>query len=499
MIKNLLSAAAIVLLGAGVATAEPVRFDVAADCWVRSNNEGWKDGNSYKLEFHKVGTKAEGAITEITGEFYALLGFDYELPAGKKVSKATLNFVTERWKGSATSVRGYKHDFPQNSTYSAEKEYIEAAMQQEPLYKGDLAGQWNKAITDGISEDKQNVSAWTNTIDVTNYVKTVAGSRVNFILSLDDAEEIHVIDQNCIFAGEVADKTDGLPAFATAADLVPFLEVEFVEDAARSEVSLTPVMDTEVRSNDADANKNRSTQDQMEIKNVENAESFYGLMEFALPSEIFDTQNYELNRVELRLFFKMNKGDRAMNLHAYGETVDAGSNYVNAQTFIDDALTAEPIAEFSANGQGGKACWDKGIRDEYLTAEAWTNRIDLTDYVQSLIGSGARAVADTHVSFVLSKKNYHKEAMRISSAEATDITANADEHPDVVFAANDIKPMLTVSYSKKKTGITDITVADENAPAEYYNLSGMRVNGENLTPGIYVKRQGGKATKVYVK
>jgi len=56
-----------------------------------------------------------------------------------------------------------------------------------------------------------------------------------------------------------------------------------------------------------------------------------------------------------------------------------------------------------------------------------------------------------------------------------------------------------VLSDKKATGIEDVTVADEDAPAEYYNLSGMRVNGENLTPGIYVKRQGGKATKVYVK
>ena len=47
------------------------------------------------------------------------------------------------------------------------------------------------------------------------------------------------------------------------------------------------------------------------------------------------------------------------------------------------------------------------------------------------------------------------------------------------------------------SGISNVTVADENAPVEYYNLQGIRVaNPEN---GLYIRRQGNKATKVLVK
>lgn len=47
-----------------------------------------------------------------------------------------------------------------------------------------------------------------------------------------------------------------------------------------------------------------------------------------------------------------------------------------------------------------------------------------------------------------------------------------------------------------ETGIEDIVV-DENAPVEYFNLQGIRVsNPEN---GLYIKRQGNKVEKVYVK
>lgn len=48
-----------------------------------------------------------------------------------------------------------------------------------------------------------------------------------------------------------------------------------------------------------------------------------------------------------------------------------------------------------------------------------------------------------------------------------------------------------------ESGIEETVVGDENAPVEYYNLQGVRV--ENPTAGLYIKRQGNKATKVLVK
>ena len=49
-------------------------------------------------------------------------------------------------------------------------------------------------------------------------------------------------------------------------------------------------------------------------------------------------------------------------------------------------------------------------------------------------------------------------------------------------------------------GISDITVnEDANAPVQYFNLNGVEVNANNLTPGIYLTRQGSKGGKVIVK
>jgi hypothetical protein len=49
---------------------------------------------------------------------------------------------------------------------------------------------------------------------------------------------------------------------------------------------------------------------------------------------------------------------------------------------------------------------------------------------------------------------------------------------------------------QKSASVSNIVV-DENAPVEYFNLQGVRVaNPEN---GLYIRRQGNKATKVLVK
>ncbi len=68
----------------------------------------------------------------------------------------------------------------------------------------------------------------------------------------------------------------------------------------------------------------------------------------------------------------------------------------------------------------------------------------------------------------------------------------------VVVTVYQNEPSLYVTNFEKvtPTGINGIFV-EENAPVEYYNLQGVRVaNPEN---GLYIRRQGNKATKVLVK
>ena len=51
-------------------------------------------------------------------------------------------------------------------------------------------------------------------------------------------------------------------------------------------------------------------------------------------------------------------------------------------------------------------------------------------------------------------------------------------------------------YDVYEAGVNDIVI-DQNAPVEYYNLQGVRV--ETPAPGFYIRRQGNTAIKVLVR
>ncbi len=50
---------------------------------------------------------------------------------------------------------------------------------------------------------------------------------------------------------------------------------------------------------------------------------------------------------------------------------------------------------------------------------------------------------------------------------------------------------------KQVSGIEGVVIEAEDAPVEYFNLQGQRVNGD-LAPGIYIRRQGATVTKVRI-
>ena len=59
---------------------------------------------------------------------------------------------------------------------------------------------------------------------------------------------------------------------------------------------------------------------------------------------------------------------------------------------------------------------------------------------------------------------------------------------------------ITFDYENKSSGIEDIVIdteTDDNAPVEYYNIQGVRV--QNPSTGIYIKRQGKKVSKIIIR
>ena len=57
--------------------------------------------------------------------------------------------------------------------------------------------------------------------------------------------------------------------------------------------------------------------------------------------------------------------------------------------------------------------------------------------------------------------------------------------------------MLPKLYKKGGSSSVETITVDQNAPVEYFNLQGIRV--ENPANGLYIRRQGNNVAKVYIR
>lgn len=91
-----------------------------------------------------------------------------------------------------------------------------------------------------------------------------------------------------------------------------------------------------------------------------------------------------------------------------------------------------------------------------------------------------------------------------SGVESNDFDYSADhtntwsvEEDGIYILTFDLNKWTLEVASDSTTGI-DVLVNDKDAPVEYYNLQGVRVNGI-LPGGLYLKRQGRDVSKVMIK
>lgn len=117
-------------------------------------------------------------------------------------------------------------------------------------------------------------------------------------------------------------------------------------------------------------------------------------------------------------------------------------------------------------------------------------------------------VIDVKVDNTSAALSYPIATFNTSNAEGTAVIELADiaatETIGIVFDLADYtaknKQVFIageVTYVEGTTGVSDIAVSEANGEAVYYNLNGVKVaNPEN---GLYIKVQGGKASKVLVK
>lgn len=442
-------------------------------------------GSTVDTYVRKANTAAHGSEKQIeiqtstakNTDFVALFSFAMpSTPAGQKIKSATLRLVTERIKGNAyVNVYAFKGDVANDSKYENLADAIAEARQNDSLTAVKLNGQWNVAVDADKKVDASHmtVDAWTTTIDLTDYAKSLADGEEMKLMVTKQKDEA---SSTKFFATETPDitvtQTDGTTATFVAADLVPQLTLEYEED--NGQVTADASADTWVRSDNSKSNNGAQTT--MEIQtNSTKPLYFYGLLSFIMPTP---EAGQTLEKAQLRLVTERIKGDREINIYPYEGDVADGTGY--DASAVAAALSQTTVANFKMKGQFNVAVGkDAKLTADNMTVDKWTNYVNITDYAKTLAGGST-------MSLLLAKAKDQASSSKIFTKEATDITATATDGSTATFAAADLVPQLILSYGNGTNGVKTVKVVTMKPAHEgIYTLSGQRVSQMNR-PGIYI-------------
>lgn len=150
------------------------------DCWVRTDNTSSKTGTAANME---VKTYTDG---ETLKQFFGVMSFQFDaVESGNEVNTAKLRLTTRVQRGDRSmAVYALTGDFDaDNVSYSDISDNITAALATTPIATFTMEGNNNKALTDdGLADAYQVISKWQNTIDLSDYVKTLSTNRFSILI-----------------------------------------------------------------------------------------------------------------------------------------------------------------------------------------------------------------------------------------------------------------------------------------------------------------------------
>lgn len=149
------------------------------------------------------------------------------------------------------------------------------------------------------------------------------------------------------------------------------------------------------------------------------------------------------------------------------------------------------------------------ISTEGGSVEAWTSRSSDMQPEGTQIASGDIIPTDaSNIYFWFTpSQNYILQSAIVStgldqSEDITDNTVTIENGTKYVWdiATSELSGdiTMTVTFHNDTQSIDAIGIDPANGPIEIYNLNGIKVNAENLVPGIYIIRQSNKSYKVRI-
>ena len=179
-----------------------------------------------------------------------------------------------------------------------------------------------------------------------------------------------------------------------------------------------------------------------------------------------------------------------------------GDGVVNAddkeQTIVHAISDGKKVTIYNAFRSG----WDNPITVDIDDA---AKKASIKDQNITIGGVAAALTTETHeaaieglirdVSWDVDKRDDNPNSvLDFGTIIAHDKAAAKD-----LFKYESVRFYCKENVAVDNASVADIVIDDENAPVEFYNLNGVRVNSDNLVPGLYIRRQGAKASKIIVR
>ena len=179
-----------------------------------------------------------------------------------------------------------------------------------------------------------------------------------------------------------------------------------------------------------------------------------------------------------------------------------GDGVVNAddkeQTIVHAISDGKKVTIYNAFRSG----WDNPITVDIDDA---AKKASIKDQNITIDGVAAALTTETHeaaieglirdVSWDVDKRDDNPNSvLDFGTIIAHDKAAAKD-----LFKYESVRFYCKENVAVDNAGVAEIVIDDENAPVEFYSLNGVRINSDNLVPGLYIRRQGAKASKIIVR
>lgn len=379
--------------------------------------------------------------------------------------------------GLKVGVRAFSPKWNASSTTADLKTLVKAVLENETVAKGDITfGDVMTNVYKATSETTYAISNYQGYVDVTDYVKANAATdELNVVLSRYDYNtgsnykaSIWTSNVNATNKGDIKDNWDNvLKAFNMTAEefiasVTPTIEVELATPNNVGATTTTAIADCYVRTNATDKAHDN---EQVETWNKSDSKS-YGLMAFDVPEAVSFKDITTVSSATLRLVTRKvaNGSYKNMSVYAYGNDFTEKATYTNETSHVEETLKSKAITTFDMVGQAGKAFSDSGLNDNNKNLEAWTNNVDITEYVKG------NAPSRLNLMFIPTTENANAN-LQIYSRTVTAKKLNGEtEH-----SADDLVPQLTVNYTVSyKLAISEAGAATLCLPYEAQIPSGVK-------------------------